>query len=228
MNKKQKLQGELAILVEGHKDKEKAIKKNPEYISVKRKMSRLSKEGDKLYEREENIEENLKLIYLDEGKYPKYKTSYNDNRNIREEVLSSIKRAFGITNLSHLKARDIEDITQKLIDKELKDSEDLKEIREKRNKNSKDYDTAREKKEKFEDKPSDLRNKKWVIQRKISEIDERKKKREDMKNPELAKKHSKWKKEEEAQKKIKNINLEKLRLEITKDKILNNLKDEED
>ena len=209
-------------------EKEKTIKENPEYISVKRKISILSKEGDKLYEREENIEKNLKLIYLYEGKYPIYKTSYNYDRNIREEVLSSIKRAFGITNLSHLKAKEIENITQKLIDKELKDSEDLKEIMEKRNKNRNDYDMVCERKEKFEEKLSDLRNKKWEIQRQIREIEEREDRKKDMKNPELAKKHSKWKKEEEAQKKIKNIDLEKLRLEITKDKILNNLKDEED
>lgn len=228
MSRKQKLQRELSKLDREYKEKEKSIKENLEYISIKRKESRLNSEDNKLYEKKEDIVKNLKLIYLDGGIYPKYKNDEWNTRNIREEVLSSIKRAYGITNLSHLKASDIEDITQKLIDKELRDSEDLKEIQEKREKVNKEQEIVRKNKEKFENKLSDLRNEKWALQRKIREIDEIKKKRENMKNPKLVKKYLKWKKEEEAQRKIKNIDLEKLRLEVIKDKIINNLEDEED
>ena len=120
--------------------------------------------SDKLWKRRKDIEREIKLIFLDDNGDPRYKSSsdsWGQEKNIRPEVLSSIKRAFGITNLSHLKASDIQRITQKLIDSEMEKNEELQ-------KNEEEYEKTREKHEEverkggeFEKELDDWSDKRW-------------------------------------------------------------------
>ncbi len=231
MTRKQELQKKLSKLNKEYKEKEKSMEENPEYINIKKEERRWGMKSDKLLERRDEIEREIKLIFLDNNRNPKYKSSsdsWGQKRNIRPEVLSSIKRAFGITNLSHLKASDIQNITQKLIDLEMKKNEELQKNEEEDEKTKEEHEEVERKEEEFEKRLQDLYDKKWEVERELFKIEEAKKKTKDMKNPEKLKKIERYKKEEEAQKKIKNINLERLRLEITKERIVNSLEDEDD
>lgn len=225
MSKKQELQKELLKLEKEHKKKEKSMKENPEYIEIEKEEKRSSIKENKLWKKQDKIKKEIILIYLYEGEYPIYRQSYWSNRNIREEVLSSIKRTYGITNLSHLRAKDIEEITQKLIDLEIKKNEEYRKSCEEHEKTEEEQEEISKKENKFKEELDDLRHKKWGIANKLSKIEEVEREAKE-KNPEELKKIKKWKKEKEAQKKIKDINLEELRLEIIKDKIVNNLEDE--
>jgi len=229
--REQKLRKELVKLNKEYKEKEKSIKEIPECISLKKKEKALGKKSSQLYEKEKQIEDEIKFMYLDNTGEPCYKTSSSEygafsERNIRPEVLSSIKRTLGITNLSHLRASQINKATQKLIDLEMGKSEELKKVREEYDKVTDEKEVVIKKIDDFEDGLDDLYNKKWDVERELNRIKEAKERLKDRKNPEKVSKIKKLEKEEEAQRKMSGINLEELRVEITKEKIINNLEDE--
>ncbi|KKK42244.1 hypothetical protein LCGC14_2181090 [marine sediment metagenome] len=234
--REQGLRKELKILNTQYKQKEKSIHQSPEHIWLEKREKELEKRGHKLYDEETKIEEKIKLLYLYDTENPCYKPSqsiyggYNGERNIRPEVLISIKRTLGITNISHLRASQINEATQKLIDIDMEKSEELKKVREESEKVSEEEDEMKKKIDEIEEDLNELYNRKWEVEKKINKIKELKQKEKDKKNPKKMSKIKKWEKEEEAQKKMDKINLEEVRIGVTKEKILNNLEyeDEED
>lgn len=223
-DKKKKLEEELKRLNKEHKEKKKLLNKSPDYISLEKRKKELEKKTDSLYIKKAEIEENIKLIYLDSEGEPKYKADNWGSRNIRPEVLSSIKRNLGITNLSYLKPYRIEEITKKLINLEEERDKEFKKIEENYYKSESELEKVEHDIETLEKPLEDLDDKKWDVENDLLKIEEEEK---NLKNPDK-KKRERWKKENKAQKKIQNINFEEMRIEIIKDKIINNLKDEED
>lgn len=232
--REQKLRKKLSRLNKEYGEKEKSIKQSPEYVLLKKRKRELEKKSDELYKKREETEEKIKLMYLDNTDYPCYKPlssvygGYNGERNIRQEVLSSIKRTLGITNLSHLRASQIKEATQKLIDLEMDKSGELKKVRGEYEKVTDEKEVVVKKIDGFEDGLNDLYNKRWDVERELDKIKQAKERLKDKKNPEKMSKIKKLEKEEEAQRKMDKINLGELRLEITKEKIVNNLEDEGD
>lgn len=224
MASKQELQKELKIIKEELKRKKKELRENKEYIALKRKKSRLEKEQEEFDAGQSEIEKEINLVYLDkEEGNPQYKTNDWDGRNIRQEVLNSIKRTLGITNLTILKPSEIEHLVKNLINSDLEKNKEYKELFEKSGKIGERIDEIEKGIEILEKPSDDLNNKIWQIERNIEE-----RKREKAKDPSQKNKAEKEKRRREAREKFDGANLEEIRSGIKKEKIMNELEGDED
>ena len=244
MTSKQELQKEQDRLNKEEKAKEREIEKSPEYVALVKEEKSLEKQKEKLEEKQEELEEEIRGKYTDDGKSPSYsKRDYYGNKNILPEVLNSIKRVLGIGSLSLLTGKQIEKITEGLIDKDLAELYQDKEYKE-TDKEIEDIGARLEKIEKETErliKPArEIGDRTWELGQKIGRIEEEEKKLEKFKTKENFKQQEKklkekYKKQEQIRGIVENRNklkeiIKPLQLEITKEKILNSLsdKDEED
>lgn len=227
----EEIKTKLSVLNKEYDLKEKELKNSPNYTNLHKKWKLIGKEIDELYEKEQEAESIIYDKFLDdERKNPRYLNTENDSRNIRQEVLNSIKRGSGIKNLSLLKAKDIERIVEKLIDKELSENEELRNLKKERyskesarDKISKEMEKMKKELNPIEREISELNRKKWDAERR----EEKAKEMADSKKRGYFKFEAR---KQEAKKKLReNFNdiIEKVRLEVTKEKILMNLEDEE-
>ncbi len=234
MKTRQELQKQLKTLQKKEKERVEKICSSEEFQKLYKKGGNLQEESNKFYDIIGKIQTDNSLIYLDDDKSPTY-TNYDSNwggseRNIREETLKGIKRALGITNLSSLKASEIEEVVQKLINNKLNNNKEYQEKIDERIRIDEEIEDIDEKKDKLSERRDGFWEEESKLYKRINRIEREEQRKKDMKNKEKRKKAIKCQKRDEAREKLKNINnkLDKIHTEIIKERIVNNLEEEED
>ncbi len=198
------------------------------------KKKKLQDESSQFYEEIGKFKEGNTLIYLNNDSYPKY-TNYDSywggsERNIREETLKGIKRVLGITNLSSLKASEIEEVVKKLIDKRLNNNKEYHGKINKRDIIEEEIEDIEEKIDELKGEKKDFWEKESELYNKINRTEREEEIKRDLKNPQKRNRAKRLSKREEARIKLKNFNskLEDIHIEIIKERIVNNLEEEDD
>ena len=229
---KKKFEGELEVLEKEYRDKDEEIKQTPEYKKLEREKVGLAEECENLEEKEGIILEEIRKKYTANGKRPSYsKSDYYYGMNIRKEVLNSIKRSLGIKNISLIKASAIEDIANRLIDEDIKNNKEIKEIRDKYSENGTRIGDIKKKQQNL-NKPSDeifnkiseVRAIIWVINNKLGKLTK-------LNDKNALAKEKRWKMKEEVEKKLKtNFDeiIKDVKRNVTKELIMTNLSENEE
>ena len=228
---KEKLEKDLDKLEKEVYELEKEIHKTKEYKNTERSIQRAGDKKESLEREEKNLLENIREKYTYDGKEPFYGISTYRSKNINPEVIKSIKKVLGIKKITYLQPREVERITERLIEIEIGEDEGhkdkLKDIK-KRIREWEERDEKYERKKEFLLKPATkLGNKRWRVENKLDEIH----RQETSNTP----KEIEWRITEKLQIKkgkelSKNFNgvVNKIRIEVIKEQIVNNLEDEED
>lgn len=233
MTTKQELKKQIAKLNRQETEMNKEIKATDEFKKIDKERKKLKAKSNKLYDETYKIRKNTTLIYLDNGdRTPQYNDSESwggYGRNIREETLKAIKKGLGITNLSFLGAKEIENVVVKLIDTKLKNNKEYQDKKIEHGEINDRLDILSIEKDKLFGKTDKVWNERSELYQKLSRIEKREQRRKDLKNPDTKKKAKRWKGEDEARKKLKLIDeksLDKIHTEVIKHRIVNDLEEE--
>lgn len=226
--RKKELKEEIAKLDKEYKSKEKEIKLTKEYTDLETERKNLEKEKENIDKKIDKTHEEINEKYLDSGNYPYWQSGEYGSKNIRNEVLNSIKRSLGIKNLSLLKGSDIEKITRELIEKEKSSNKELSGLWNKREKNEERIEEMEKKQGELREEAEDIYEKSRVLNQELYRIEEMEKKAEELKDTKKVAYKKRWEAKERAEKELKqNFKkiVEEVRIGVIKEKIVNELED---
>lgn len=201
-------------------------KSTEEYKKLDNEEKKRYKERKILDSKISEIKRDIRLKYLDENtSHIIYKETEYPSRNIRPETINAIKRVLGIKNISLLNNGEIIGVVEKLIDNQLDKNKEYQNAKRKDEENEDRLDKIEVEKNKLRDNTDKEWNERQALYTKLDKID--KIKRYD--NEKDKKKMERWKKEDETRKRFKKFgeNLDKIDIAITKEKIVNDLEEEE-
>ena len=233
MGKKEELKKRIKELDGKYKKKYREVETSPEYVALEKEVNAIRKEKDELSKEETEINSSITGKFLESGAFPSYSYSSgyyaSSDKNIKQEVLNSIKRGLGIKNLSLLKGSDIERITKELINRETNKNRRLKEINKKWNVKNKRIEEIWKRQENLMKEARDIYREGHELERELKKIEEKEDKINELQNPKKSAYLKRWDLKEKAEKEIKdNFDevVERVRIGVIKESILNNLKEE--